>query len=161
MAREPILNKLPPKLAFAFVAVAFYLSVVLLLIALPLKALYGLLLRPVVWIEWDRRGKDTLVVDFDSARSKAWMERIRPVIGDRAVFLNYSLRKNWKWNSLETQLYEVFGPHGMPERFTTDSLPAVILFRRLRRPKVFTFGARSKDPEEKLEQLRSELIGDH
>jgi hypothetical protein len=55
------------------------------------------------------------------------------------------------------QLFELFGPHGKPERFTEFSLPAVIVFRELRRPKTFTFGSRPKDLEEKLERLRAEL----
>jgi hypothetical protein len=157
MARKPVLDNLPFRLAIPVMFALFYLSVLLYVLAFPFVRLYGLLLCPAVWIEWGRRGKDVLVVDFDSAHSKEWMERILPLVGSRAVFLNYSNRDHWNGSSLENQLYEVFGPHGMPERFTVNSLPAVILFIKLRRPKVFTFGNHSKDREDKMERLRSEL----
>jgi hypothetical protein len=157
MAREPILNNLPRSLGLPIVAVLFYLSILVYVVALPLAALYGLLLRPVVWIEWERRDKDVLVVDFDSAHSKEWMARILPVVGTRAVFLNYSNRDHWDRRSLEAQIFAIYGPHPIPERFMPGSLPAVIFFKRLRRPKVFNFGNHFKHHEDELERLRSEL----
>jgi len=157
MANEPFLNKLPPGLAVLIVAALFYLSILVYLIALPLAGLYGLLLCPAVWIEWGRQGKDVLVVDVENEHCREWMAKILPLVSTRAVFLNYGARNRWDGKSLEAQLFAIFGPHPIPERFMPSSLPAVIFFQRLRRPKVFTFGNRSKGLEEKLEQLRSAL----
>jgi hypothetical protein len=135
----------------------FYVSVLLYVVISPFIFLYGLLLCPTAWIEWGRQGKDLLVVDTDSAHSKEWMLRILPIVGERAVFLDYGKRDQWERWSLAVQLFGIFGPHGIPERFTPYSLPAVILFEKLHRPKTFTFGERSKNREAKLEQLRSKL----
>lgn len=137
---------------------AIFVLFILLYAALsPLVYFYGLLLCPMVWIEWEKQGKDVLVIQAESEHSREWMTRLSPLISNRAVILNWGQRKLWDRWSLPVQLYQVFGPHGMPERFTEFSLPSVILFRQLRRPKTFTFGTRAKDLETRLEQLRAAL----
>jgi hypothetical protein len=139
---------------------AFYLSILLYVALSPLIFLYGLLLCPIVWIEWAKEGKDMLFIDKDGKYSREWIARILPMVGERAMFLNYSQHDRWERWSLVVQIFEIFGPHGMPERFTQYSLPAVILFRNLRLPRKFTFGEHCEDRETKLEQLRSELAID-
>jgi len=154
-----ILEKLPLPLGLllpVFYAI-FVLSILLYVALSPLSYLYGWLLCPMVWIEWEKQGKDVLVVLADSKHSEEWTARILPLIGDRAVFLDYSQRERWDHWSLPAQLFEIFGPHGVPERFTVYSLPAVIVFRKFHRPRKVTFGERSKDLEEKIEQLRAAL----
>ena len=102
-----------------------------------------------------------LVVHMDSEHSEEWMSRLSPLIGNRAVTLNYSHQDRWDRGSLPVQLFELFGPHPIPESFREHYLPAVVLFRGLRRPEKFTFGEGSKDREEKLERLRATLELDH
>jgi hypothetical protein len=85
------------------------------------------------------------------------MAILSPLISNRAAHLNWTQRKSWERWSLPVQLFELFGPHGKPEQFTEGSLPAVVVFRQLHRPKQFTFGSRSKDLDKKLERLREEL----
>lgn len=152
-----ILEKLPLRLLEPVFGAIFVASIFLYVALSPLIYVYGLLLCPMVWIEWEKQGKDVLVIDAESPHSRDLMGRISPLISNRAIFLNWSQREQWNRWSLPVQLFDVFGPHGMPERFTESSLPAVIVFRRLRWPKRFTFGRRAKDLDARLEDLRSEL----
>jgi hypothetical protein len=152
-----VLNKLPFRVLVPVFVLVNVLSILLYVMLLPLIYLYGLLLCSKVWIEWEKEGKDVLVLQADSKHSREWMSRILPLVGSRAVLLDYSQRHNWERWSLPVQLIQIFGPHGMPERFTVHSLPAVILFRRLHRPERFFFGGRSKNCEEKIERLRAAL----
>jgi hypothetical protein len=112
----------------------------------------------MVWIEWERLGKDALVIQAGSAHSPEWMARTSPLISDRAAVLNWSERKGWDRWSLPVRMFWVFGPHGLPEQFTKATLPSVIVFRQLRQPKTFTFGTRAEDREKKIEELRAELL---
>jgi hypothetical protein len=152
-----MMSKVPLRLLLPVFYAIFVLSIVLYVALSPLIYLYGLLLCPMVWIEWEKDGKDLLIIHAENAHSTDCMERLSPLISKRAVLLNWSQRKLWDRWTLPVQLFEVFGPHGMPEQFTEHSLPSVIVFKQLRRPKRFTFGERSKDLEERLEQLRVEL----
>jgi hypothetical protein len=152
-----ILNKFPFRVLLPVIVLISVLSILLYVMLSPLIYLYGLLLCSKVWIEWEREGKDVLIVQADSIHSREWMSRILPLVGGRAVLLDYSQRDRWERWSLPVQLVEIFGPHGVPERFTVHSLPAVILFRKLRRPEKFFFGGRSKNCEEKIERLRAAL----
>ena len=151
-----ILNKLPFRVLVPVFVLISILSILLYVMLSPLIYLYGLLLCSKLWIEWDREGKDALILQVDSEHSREWMSRILPLVGGRAVLLDYSQRERWDRWSLSVQLVAIFGPHGVPERFTVHSLPAVILFRKLRRPEKFLFGDRSKN-EEKIERLRAAL----
>ncbi|MGB6473592.1 MAG: hypothetical protein WBF04_05865 [Candidatus Sulfotelmatobacter sp.] len=151
------MSKLPFRVlepVFVLINVLFILLYVMLS---PLIYLYGFLLCSKVWIEWEREGKDVLVLEADSKHSRECMSRILPLVVGRAVLLDYSQRDRWDRWSLPAQLVEIFGPHGVPARFTVHSLPAVIVFKKLRRPEKFLFGGRSKNFEEKIERLRATL----
>jgi hypothetical protein len=151
------LNKLPFWVLLPFIVAISVLSVLLYIALSPLAFLYRLLLRPMVWMEWEKRGIDALVIDMDSAHATEWMSRLRPLVSGRATFLNWSHRQEWDNSSLPTKLFQEFRPRVKTESMTVRYLPAVIVFRKLHSPRLFTFGARSKDPEEKLEQLRATL----
>jgi len=155
-----VLDKVPFKLLVPLFFLAVYLSILLYLVFSPFIFLYGLLLCARAWIEWDRQGKDVVLVHVNGMHSAEWLSRILPLVESRAILLNYDERNEWDRWSLAVQLFNIFGPHAMPERFTPYSLPAVILFKRFRLPKKFTFGKRSKELEERLDQLRSELVKD-
>ncbi len=153
-----LLNKVPFWFVVPFYYLLFVSSVLLYLVLSPLVYFYGLLRCCEAWIEWSKEGKDVLVVDCASEHSSEWMSRLVPLLGSRSALLHWSERKDWDRWSLAPQLFDIFGPHGMPEMFTASSLPAAIVFRKLLRlPKVFTFGAHSKNLEEKFEQLRGAL----
>ena len=107
--------------------------------------------------EWEKQGIDTLLIDVKNSHSREWLPRLQPLISRRAAHLNWTDRRNWDPASLPAKLFREFGPRGKTESLTGNYLPAVIVFHQLHRPKLFTFGARSKDLEEKLERLRAEL----
>jgi hypothetical protein len=156
MHLREILNRVPFKLLIPFLFLAFYVPILLYVVLSPLIYLYGLLLCSRVWIEWEEQGKDVLIVHTDGEHSEEWMSRIRPVVGDRAVLLNYNERDRWDRWSLPVQLFEIFGPQTMPGDFRRYALPSVIFFRKLHRPRKFSFG-KPKDCETRLENLRSEI----
>jgi hypothetical protein len=157
MRLRDILNKVPFKILVPFVFLIYYLSILLYVVFLPLAYVYGRILCTQVWIEWEKQGKDVLVVYTGAQHSEQWMSRIRELVGTRAVFLNYDDRDRWDRWSLPAQLFHIFGPHAIPDRFTADNLPAVIVFRRIKSPAKFVFGKRTKEAEARLEQLRTEL----
>lgn len=156
--REFIEN-LPISFSFLapFLYLIFFLSALLYIALWPFLYVYGLLRCCEVWIDWKKQGKDILLIELDDTESQDFVSALRQLTGRRVVSLNWSKRKDWDRLSLPVQLFEVFGPHGMPEQFTAYSLPAIIVFRQFRRPLLFTLGKRSKDPDQKLEQLRSAL----
>ncbi len=153
-----LLNKAPFWFVAGFAAVAFYASILLHIAFLPLSFLYALLLRPMVWMEWEKRGKDVLLVHTDGKHSEQWMARLSPLIGDRAVVLDYSQERQWDGWSLAAQLIRVFGPM-TPGALPEHSLPVAIVFQRLQPPRRFFFGRRSKNCEKTFERLRAALAG--
>jgi hypothetical protein len=99
-----------------------------------------------------------LVVYNSESRRSEYLTLLAPLIEGRAVFLDYSQRRNWPWLSISTQLFHHFGPKPIPERFIIHHLPAVIVVRRFEWPKKFTFGERSHR-EENLAALQRNLVG--
>lgn len=157
MKLKQVLNRVPFKLLAPLFIFVNCLSIVLYLVLWPLAYLYGLLLCTRIWVEWGKQGKDVLLIYTRSVHSDDWMARILSLLGNRAVLLNYDEREHWNRWSPEVQLFGIFGPRSIPDRFTPELLPAAIIFRQFRAPKKLTFGERSKDREDRLEQLRSEL----
>ena len=149
-------NKVPLGLLRPVFYATFVLSILLSIVFSPVFYLYGLLCARV-WVEREKQGKDVIVVHAASTHSLEWMVRLSPLISKRSLVLDWSQRKHWDRWSLPVQLFEVFGPHGMPERFTEFSLPSVILFPQLQKPRTFNFGERAKDLDLRLERLRAEL----
>jgi hypothetical protein len=118
----------------------------LLLLFSPLILLYGFTLLCRVWFNWKREGKDVLIVLSDSQGSHRRMERISPLVKDRAKFINWSKRASWRRLSLGPQLFYYFYCFFGPPPFARErSLPAVIVFRRLRLPRSFSFYGQSTE----------------
>jgi hypothetical protein len=85
-----LLNKLPFRVLLSCMVAIYVLSILLCIACLPLVFLYGLLLRPMVWIEWQKRGTDVLVIEAQSEHSREWIARLSPLVSGRAVFLNWN-----------------------------------------------------------------------
>lgn len=144
-------------------AVEAALIIVLLPVVIPL-ALIGLLLHflnkaavyLLVWLWWLPSGKDVLFVCSDSPVWKEYMEtEIFPLVSGRAVVLNWSARHKWpKW-SFTIRVFRTFGHR-------RDFNPMVVLFRPLRKARIFRFLPAFKDfkhgQTEGLEKLRRELM---
>ena len=136
------------------------LTIVWLLIFLPVWLLYAALLCVTAWFAWTRPGRDIIVVHSNTKRSEEWMSRILPLIDRRAVVLNYDDRKGWNRWSLPVQLFRCFGPQPTAEIFLPQSLPAVIVLRKFRLPRTFTFGRLSQEHASEVQELGSYLARD-
>ena len=135
-----------------------FLWLLFLIPALPFIFVYKFALSVLAWFAM-RPDKEVVVVTNDSQVCQSWLPRLMPLIGERAVFLNYEERRNWRHWSLPVRLFHAFGPAPTSQTFIPHLLPAVIVIRKFRRPQLFSFGSFSTDREAKLEELRSALAG--
>jgi hypothetical protein len=110
------------------------LAIPVFLVVAPLYFLYLGLLRLMVELLWVARGKRVLLI---YSRSPVWQEHIEstwlPRLGDRAVILNWSDRKQWSSGSPFTAL--IFRHWAPPRNFN----PGVILFPGFLRTKQLGF----------------------
>jgi hypothetical protein len=151
-------NKIPFSVLSPLLQLMMFVCYALYLILWPVVFLYGMVLCVVTWVFGGKEGKCAVVVVAGREDSGPWVPRIRTLVEGRAVFLNYQERRNWRRWSLTVQLFHCFGPQPIPQSFMVHSLPAVILLKKFRLPKLYTFGGLSRDPETKLEDLRSRLF---
>jgi len=138
-------------------AVLFYAWAFALLFLSPLIFLYMSFWCVIGPLLLARRGKDVVFVYNGTHQSGDQTSTLTSLVADRAALLDYAERRQWKRWSLPVHLYTLFGPMSIPQRLTPGVLPAVIVFRRFRWPKTFSFGQRSKELEERMVLLRSEL----
>jgi|SRR5208337_384029 len=139
------------------------LLVLLIPIVLPLAFLtltlywgHKLAVYSLVWILWLPRGKDVLVVYSDNPIWSDYMlTQVLPLLGERAMVLNWSERRSWpKW-SLRVQVFRTFGGG-------REFNPLVILFRPFCRARLFRFWLPFKDWKRgytaPVDRLRQELL---
>ncbi len=132
------------------------LVVPLALVVLIGFVLYRGLLHILVVTVWLPRGKNVLVVTSDSPLWQDYMSNeIMPLLQSRAVVLNWSNRRNWATGSLAVRLFRAFGG-------TREFNPMVIIFRPLRRARVFrlwsAFKEQQRSDTEPIAQLRRDLM---
>jgi hypothetical protein len=143
--------------AIVLTVVLYYASVLLYLFLWPLGLLYSSILCVIGWLVLPSRGKDVVLVSDGEEGLNPDTSEIAALVADRVMFLDYQERKKWKRWSLAVQFFDCFGPKSIPEHLTPGLLPAVILLRKFRWPKTFSFGKRSREPVEKMNLLRLEL----
>ena len=98
MTRPRPKQNLPWWLIAVLVPVILY-AVLYLAVLLPLLALYSLCLRLAVWSWWCLRDRDILFVYSDSPVWHDYIEQsILPHLGERAIVLNWSERKRWRFS---------------------------------------------------------------
>ncbi len=133
----------------AAIVVLLPLILPLVVLALLLFTLHRVVLYLLIWLLWLPKGKDTLFVYSDSPIWQEYMTRhVLPLVENRAVLLNWSQRRTWrKWRLTEQVFYSFGGGH--------DFNPMVIVFRPLRRAKLFRFWPAFKD----WKQGRTESVG--
>jgi len=110
-----------------------------LIIAIPMVAvallfwlISALLLLSVVWLAWCPRRRYAIVVYSNSPVWQEYFERqVIPLLGERAVVLNWSARKRWRF-SLPVILFRVFGG-------SRQFNPIAIVFAPWRWPRTFRF----------------------
>jgi len=128
----------------------------LIVLALTFWLLHRMTLYLLVWILWLPKGKDILFVYSDSPIWKEYMtQQVLPLVEERAVILNWSEKSTWRRWTLAVSVLRAFGG----ER---EFNPMVILFRPLRRARVFRFWSAFRGwkhgKTEQLEHLRNELF---
>jgi hypothetical protein len=137
-----------------------WLPVILLWVVLwPFGVLYHFALCVAATYSLVKKGQEVLIVQNSGSDALTSSFRLQelPLSQERLIFLDYANHKQWPWRSLPARLFWAFGPIAIPPRFTPDHLPAVLLLRPFRRPKTFSFGRRSKDPESKFAELLAAL----
>ena len=142
------------KAAFLVVLLPLILPLVLLTLTLALvhRGTLWLLIR-LVWLP---RGKDILLVYSDSPIWHDYMvNEIAPLVAERAVVLNWSERRKWRWWSLAVLAFRSYGGG-------REFNPLVLLFRPIGRTKVFRFWSPFQDwkhgDPEPLQRMRQELF---
>lgn len=128
-------------------AVVVVLALPLALIALLSWALLWLCLHLVIWLWWNTRGRDVLLVYSDSPVWHAYIEQqFLPYLGRRAVVLNWSERNRWGI-SLGRVAFRFFGGR-------REFNPLAVVFRPFRRTQTFRFWAAFRD----MKHGRPELL---
>lgn len=114
------------------------LLIALFLLWLPLYFLYSLILHLLIWIFWNSRGKDVLLV---TSESPVWSDyiaqQIQPHVADRAIILNWSHRKRWSPSLANAAFHHFAG--------SRDFNPLAVVFRPCRRAQVFRFWSAFRD----------------
>lgn len=137
----------------------FPLILALAVVFLVLFFIASILLRVIIWFWWCLRGRDILFVYSDSPIWHDYIEQhILPQLGKRAVVLNWSQRKRWRF-SVARLAFQHFGGY---RQFN----PLAVVFRPFGRTHTFRFWQPFRDfkhghPEalQKMEAEFFELIG--
>ena len=121
--------------------VILLLPVILPLVAIALLAfaVSRLCVYALIWLVWLPKGKDSLVVYSDSPIWRDFMlQEIVPLLGERAIILNWSERKKWRRWSLATVVFRSFAGG-------REFNPMVMVFQPWSRAKSFRFWSAFKD----------------
>ena len=140
----------------ALVLLLLPLLLPILLIALVLHFLSKTVLYLTIWLWWVPKGKDILFVSSNSPIWQGYMAtEIFPLVADRAVVLNWSERTKWSRLSLPVRVFRSFSGQ-------RDFNPMVLVFRPLRRARVFRFLPALKEWKHghtaNLDQIRRDLM---
>jgi len=144
-----------------FILLVYMISlacVLLWVVALPLIFLYYAGLFAIAWSTLPQRGKDMIVVS-NGKSDELFEKEIIPIVQDRAFFLNYEDRSNWSRWSVPVLLFRAFGPTPIPASFLSKCLPSVVLIRKFKLPRQFSFGPLITNKDMNLRDLRSTLEG--
>lgn len=132
------------------------LLLALLLLAVPIYLIWRICLNLIIWSWWCLRGRNILFVYSDSP---IWQDYINknmlPRLGERAVVLNWSQRKSWRF-SLSRLAFSHFGGR-------REFNPMAVVFRPFRWSRTFRFWQPFQDFKhghpEALRQMEGEFFG--
>lgn len=132
-----------------------FIFVPLLIVSLLYVLVLTLCLHLVIWCCWCVRGRDILVVYSDSPTWQDYFEQnILPLLGERAVVLNWSRRREWRF-SLATIAARHFGGR-------REFNPLAVVFRPFRLTRTFRFWKPFKDDKhgrpEALQRMEGEFL---
>ena len=107
-------------------------AIVVGIVAMLAFGLASACMHLIVWTWWTMRGRDVLFVYSDSPIWHDYVEvHILPYLGDRAIVLNWSQRKRWRF-SIARLAFHHFGGY---RQFN----PLAVVFRPFHRTRVFRF----------------------
>jgi len=163
MLRRKRLVDFTSKLPFSVFAVFAYwinfVSLLLWILVLPIVIVYRFGLSVAVWLVIPKRGQYVVVVGNGIDDSNPWLRQILPTIRDRALFLNYEDRHSWSRWSLSVRVFHAFGPKPMPS-WIPRCLPSIIVVKKFRVPKQYSFGALYGNQKEQSIKLSKELTSE-
>jgi hypothetical protein len=144
-----------PWWAIALLIISFPLILALVLIVLLLRLATSVCLHAAVWCWWLPRGRQILFVYSESPVWEHHIENeILPFVRSRAVVLNWSQRKHWRFG-LAAAAFRHFGGY---QEFN----PLAVVFQPFRRARVFRFWQPFRDWKhghgEPLRQMEAELF---
>jgi hypothetical protein len=100
--------------------------------AAVLSVLSTVCLHLAIWAWWCSRGRDILFVYSESPLWRDYIvEQILPVLGDRAIVLNWSERNRWRMSLAQWAFYHFGGRRNFN--------PLAVVFRPFRRTRTFRF----------------------
>ena len=128
----------------------------LALVPAVLALVNAAVLRLSIWCWWRARGRDVLLVYSDSPYWRNYVEEnFLPRLGERAVVLNWSQRKTWRWSLARWAFYHFGGDR--------EFNPLAVVFRPLRRTLVFRFWRPFRERQlgraDLLQQMEREFFG--
>lgn len=137
------------------------LLLVVVVLWLAFFLVYTIFLHVAVWSWWCVRGRDILFVYSDSPIWHDYIEKqVLPRLGERAVVLNWSQRRGWRFSLARMVFYHFGGRRAFN--------PLAVIFRPFRRTRTFRFYQPFRDfkhghPEalHRMESKFFELIGVH
>jgi hypothetical protein len=129
------------------------LSIVLLQLILYL--VWSVCLHAVIWSWWCLRGRGVLFVYSDSPVWRDYIEQhILPRLDERAVVLNWSQRKRWRFSLARLAFYHFGG--------SQEFNPLAVVFRPLRPTRIFRFWQSFRDLKhgrpEALHEVETEFL---
>jgi len=151
-----------PNSTWKFTLWGVLLGVPLALVVIPLlfaSLLYVLILAVglhlAIWCVWCLRGRDILVVSSDSPVWHDYIEQnVLPRLGSRAVVLNWSRRKEWRWSLARAAFFYFAGRR--------EYVPLAVVFRPFRWTRTFRFWKPFRDYKhgrsEALQEMEREFF---
>jgi hypothetical protein len=145
----------PLRWLIALVIVFSPIILVVVVMALALFIITSICLHVLIWTFWCIRGRDILLVYSDSPIWHDYIEqRLLPTIRDRAVVLNWSQRKRWRF-SLARMAFRHFGGY-------REFNPLAVVFRPFRLTRKFRFWQPFRDFKHgkaaPLQQMENDLF---
>jgi len=122
----------PPWWLLALVIVLSPAILLIVIIVLALFIVTSICLHILIWTFWCARGRNILFVYSESPILHDYIEqRLLPPIRDRAIVLNWSQRKRWRF-SLTRMAFHHFGGY-------REFNPLAVVFRPFRLTRKFRF----------------------
>jgi hypothetical protein len=147
-----------PKAKWWHIALAIPLAPVLLavlVLALVFYLVSTACLQIAIWSWWCIRGRDILFVYSDSPIWHDYIEQhVLPHLGQRAVVVNWSRRKEWRFSLARAAVHHFGG--------WRECNPLAVVFRPFRRTRTFRFWQPFRDFKhghpEALQRMESEFF---